>query len=313
MLRNRAVILANVEVTYGVDIVPTPAANAILCELPEFSVIGSRLERPNIQSYMGKLSPLNIGEGLKIKFVTELKGHGSVVDTPPEIGVLFRGCNFTETITPTTGPVDYDPNSAAGIPDSSESLSIYFYQDGILHKLLGSRGTFSVALKAGEYGKITWEFTGIYAGPADDTLPTGTFNTTLPPRFVSASFAIDSYAAVIESLNIDIANRIVKRPSANAATGILEWLISDREPKGDCDPEVVALATKDFWDMWNQSSQVALAATVGAVSMNRCVITGPKIVLDVPTYGDRENFLTHGLPMSLHPSSGNDEIKFSFT
>lgn len=311
MLRERTLLLAKVEPAYGTDAVPSAASNAILCSLPDFSVVGRKLDRPNVYSQMGKLPPLNIGEGLNIKFSTELKNTGAV-DAAPEIGVLFRGCNFTETITPSTGPVDYTPNSAFGITDSAESLSIHFYQDGILHKLLGARGTFNIELKAGEFGIINWDFTGLYAGPTFTSIINGTFDQTVPPRFLSASFTIDSYAAIIESLSIDMGNQIVMRKDANAATGIKEWLIANRAPSGNVDPEVVDLSTKNFWTMWSDSSPVALSATLGQTAAKKCVITAPRLVSDIPTYGDRDNILVHGLPFTLHPNAGNDEAKFSF-
>lgn len=307
MLRTKAVVLAKVEASYGQDAAPTPGANAILTDLPEFEVLGRKLERNNTRSYFGHLPPVNVGEGLKIRFKAELKGSGAV-DTPPEIGALLRACNFTETITPSTGPVDYDPNSST----SGESASIYFYQDGILHKLLGCRGTFGFELKAGEYGAVPFELTGIYAGPADDTAPSGTYNQTVPPKFLSANFTIDSYSGVIESLKAEMNNEIAKRVSANAATGILEYMIRQRKVSGECDPEAVTLATKDFWQMWEDSSAVALSATVGATAGNKCVITAPKVVLDVPKYGDREGILTYSLPLVFTPDTGDDEIKFSF-
>lgn len=305
---NKAVILAKIETAYGTDPTPTPAANAILCSVPVIEPVGRRLERENTKSVYGARLGVNIGEALKITFATELKGNGSAVDTPPEIGPLFRACNFTETITATV-KVDYDPNSNA---DTGESITIYFYRHDILHKVSGCRGTFNMELKAGEYGKVNWEFTGIYQGPVDSSIPAGAYNQTMPPRFLSAAFQIDSYSAVIENLKIDIANEIAKRPDANAATGIVEYFIKERMVKGECDPEVVALGTKDFWDKWSSSALMALTATVGSVAANKCLITGPKVQLDTLKYGDREGILTYAMPLIFTPDTGNDEVKFSF-
>ena len=305
---NKAVILAKVETTYGTDPVPTAGANAILCSAPEIDVAGKRLERENTKSTYGARLGVNIGEGLNIKFTTELKGSGAA-GTVPEGGALFRAANFTETIVASTS-VSYDPNSNA---DTGESVTIYFYRHNILHKVSGCRGSFNVELKSGEYGKINWAFTGIYQGPADGTIPAGTYNATIPPRFISALFAIDSYAAIIESLKVDVANEIGRRPSANAATGILEYFIKERAVKGECDPEVVSLATKDFWAMWSGSSVVALTATVGSAAGNKCVISGPKVQLDMLKYGDREGIVTYAMPLIFTPNAGNDELKIFFT
>lgn len=310
MQKDRQLILAKVATTYGTDPTPVPGTDAILAEGVEISVIGRRVERGAYPGFMGKQAPINIGEAVKVKFTTEIKGKGGAADVPPEIGVLFKGCNYTETIN-TAVSVVYTLNSNIS---GNTSIALYAYQHDLLHKILGARGTFQVAMKSAEYGKITWEFTGIYAGPADQTIPTGTFATTLPPRFLSANFTLDAYAATIDALSFDIANQIVKRVDANSATGIKEWLIVNREPKGNVDPEMVSIATKDLWTLWSASTQAAIQATVGSAVGNKCVINAPKAVLDVPSYGDRENWLTLNCPFSLHPTSvGNDELEFTFS
>lgn len=310
MIKSRVALLAKQEVTYGTDSVPTNVANAVMCSVPEFSVVGRRIDRANALSFMGKGSPLNVGEACKIKFDVELKGKGGLADVPPEFSALLQACNMTEAITAST-KVTYTPNSTAG--GTAKSCTIYFYLDGLRHILLGARGTFSIALKAGEYGKITFEMTGIYGGPTDTAMVVPTLNATIPPRFLSATFTIGAYAAVAESLSFDIGNKVVKRPSFNAATGILEWLVSDREPKGSVDPEMVLVAAKDFWTQWSASTPLAISAVVGSAAGNKCTITAPAAVMDTPSYGDRENFLTMNMPFSLHPSSaGDDELKLEF-
>jgi hypothetical protein len=312
MQKDRTLILAAIETNYGVDATPVAASNAILCSVPQFSVVGRKVERLNALQFMGKGAPLNIGEGLKISFSVEIKGDGSAPDSPPEFGVLLRACNFTETVTAATS-VAYALNSLVGIPDSSESVSIYFQQHDLLHKILGARGTAKIDLTSGEYGKIDFEFTGIYAGPTDNSITAGTFNTTLPPRFVSAQFTIDSYSAIIKQLTLDLGNNVVQRVSANEATGILEWLISDREPKFSVDPEMVPIATKDLWAMWSASTVLDISVVVGSVANNTCTIAA-KGLPDVPAYADRDNILTLGMNGGLHPSaSGNDELSLTFT
>ncbi len=309
MLKTRAVILAKVEsVAYGTDPTPSAAANSILCESPELEVVQKFLERKNTRTYYGNVAGVSTGEAVKIKFATELKGSGTA-GTAPEIDPLFRACNYTRTNTPGTSDV-YDPNSNQS---TGESITIYFYQHDIVHKISGCRGTFTVDLTAGEYGKINWEFTGIYTAAADGSIPAITVNATVPPRFLSASFAIDSYAAVIEKIKIDTGNEIGRRPSANAATGILEYFIKERKVTCEIDPEVVALSTKSFWGLWAANTLVVFTATVGSVAGNRCVITAPKVQIADVKYGERESLLTNALKLNFTPNTGNDEIKFSFT
>ena len=307
-LRDRQLILAKIESTYGVDPTPVANTNAILAEIADISIVSRSLERNNAKSYFGQLAPVNIGDGLKLDFTTEVKGSGAA-GTAPEIGVLFRACNYTETVVAVTS-VTYDPNS--NVLDS-ESITLYFYQDGIRHKLLGARGTFSFEANAGEYGKVKWSFTGLYAGPTDTALATGTYNSTLPPRFVSASFALDSYAFVISNLKIDAGNTVVERKDANNATGISAYFIRERKVTGEIDPEAVTVATKDIYTMWSASSRVAMTATLGATAGNICTITGPKVALSDIKYGERNGLLTTTLPLVFTPNAGNDELKIAFT
>lgn len=313
MLKTKALMLAVVEATYGTDAAPLANANAILCEDPDISAISKSLERNNVRPVFGAKSKLVIGEGIKLSFTTELRGPGaSPVTVPPDIGVLFRGCNFTQTIVATAGSecVKYTPHSNM----DGESLTMWFYRDGLLFKVVGCRGTFSLDTKVNEYAKLKWEFTGIYAGPVDaGAMPTPTFSAVVPPVFKGAQFAIDGFAAVIESLKFDMKNTIAKRSDANAATGILSWNITDRAVSAEIDPEVPALASKDFWAMWQASATVPMTATIGQTSGNKCVIGCPAVQIDDLKFGDRENILTYGLPLMIKPTdAGNDEIEFKF-
>lgn len=306
--KSKAVVLVKLETGgYGVDSEPTAAANAILCSAPEIEALGRRLERANVKPYYGAQIGFNIGEGVKVSFSVELKGSGAL-GVAPEIGPLLRACNFTQTVTPDT-KVDYKPSS----DPSSESVTVYFYRHNILHKVVGCRGTFGVELKAGEYGTVKFDLTGLWQGPVDENIPAApVFNATDPARFLSAAFTIDDYEAVIENFKFDVGNEIARRSDANAETGILEYFIKERAIKGEIDPEAVALETKDFWSMWETSDRVALAATVGGTAGNKCVITAPKAQLDLPKYADRENILTYALPIIFTPDAGDDEIQLSF-
>lgn len=311
-LKTKALILAKIETNYSTDAVPT-ATDAILCEDPDIQPIAKALERNNVRPVFGTKDKLIIGEGLKLSFTTEMRGPGtSPVTTAPDIGVLFRMAGFTQTIVATSGQecCKYTPHSNF---ESGESGTVYFYRDGNLHKILGGRSTFSMDTKVNEYPKLKWEITGLYGGPVTGTMPTPTFSTVSPMVFKSAAFTIGSFAATIESLKIDVKNNVVKRPDANAATGIKSYNISDRAITGEIDPEVEAIATKDFWSMWANSTTSAMSATIGQTAGNRCLITCPAVQPDDLKYGDREGILTYQLPLLIKPTAaGNDDIEFKF-
>ena len=108
-------------------------------------------------------------------------------------------------------------------------------------------------------------------------------------------------------------NEIATRPDANSPTGILSYFIKERAVTGEIDPEAVALSTKNFFQMWEDSAGVALTATIGQSTGNRCKISCPNVQWDVPKYADRDNRLTFSLPLLINPSpAGDDEIEFTF-
>ena len=217
---------------------------------------------------------------------------------------------MTHTNVPATSD-SYDPNS--DLESAQDSVTIYFYQHNICHKVTGCLGTPSLEGKATEYGKIKFEFTGLYVGPVDENIPAATFNPTLPPKLVSASFALGAYAAIIESFNVALGNEIARRPSANAATGILSYFIKERSVTGEIDPEAVALATWNPWTLWANSTSGALTITFGSAAGNRCVVSGPKVLLDSVKYAERESLLSYSTPLIFTPDAGDDEVRLLFS
>jgi hypothetical protein len=154
MLTRREVILAKVESTYNWDSAPTAAANAVLVEEPSWSYEGGRMvERPGSAGTMAPKQSVFGGALKSISFKAELKGSG-VMDTPPEIGVLLRGCGMSETVSVGTS-VTYEPASSG-----HESLAIYYYSDGLLYVLTGAVGSFTASLEAGNKGMLNFTFTG---------------------------------------------------------------------------------------------------------------------------------------------------------
>lgn len=314
--KNKAVILVKVQAASGVDIVPT-IADAFLVEEPTIEPIVKKLERNNVKPAYGSKDFLVIGEGYKVGFSCELSGVGGeapVLTTPPAVGTLLRGCYMTQTVVATPGSecVKYTPHDDV---ENAEELTIYFYRHNILHKVIGCIGTWTLDAKVNEFAKFKFEYSGIYAGPVEDTLPTITefANAVAPPIFRSALFAIDGFAAVIEMLKIDLKGEITKRTDANADTGILKYFMKERMMTAEIDPEVPDMGDKDLWAMWEAAENVAMTATIGQTAGNRCVISSPVVQIDELKYADRENILTYGMPLRLKPTpSGHDEIELKF-
>jgi hypothetical protein len=306
MRADRGIIYAKIETSYGVD--PSPTV-AILATQPTLEPIAETRERSVVIPTYGKLQPNHIGMGLKISFSCEMRGSETAT-TPPGIGCLLSACNLTETVG--ASYVDYDLNST----QDGESVAILFYQDSILHKILGCVGNVSGKTSVNDYMMFDFEFTGIYAGPTDSTAPSPTFtDADVPPVLNTAAFTYQTYAACISAFEFNLNNVINRRDCANEATGVERYFISQRSVGGSFDPEVPTLATFNPWTIAENDTAGALTITVGSVAGNRCVVSAPSVVNEHPKYGSREATLTYDLAWTSHPTltAGNNELKLRFS
>lgn len=313
ILESRAVTLIKQEVSYGVD--PTPAAgDAVITGPVSFEVVTADKERAVVLPYPGKLADIPIGEGIKLSFSMEVYGSGTPT-TPPKHGPLLRSAGFTQTIG---AQVDYDENGEADV----DSVTVYWYNDGLLYKALGCIvSSIKGNLPANEIGMLDFELIGLFGGIAgmvtDTAIISPTFGTLqLPPVFRSASLAIDSYAAVVSKLEFTIANTVIKRPSANAASGILRYSVDPmkRQISGSLDPEMVALATYNPWTHWETSVTGALTATLGSAAGNRMIVSSPRVMKSIPKIGARDGNRIYDLAWTaiVTTAAGLDRWKFRF-
>lgn len=306
---DKSLITAKIESPYGTDPTPAVATESLIVKgEPAFEVLGSSRSREVAMPFFGRLKGVNVGDGLKIAFTTELK-HSGVAATPSRYGPLFRACNMTETIN---GNVIYVLNSTLG----GDSITIWFYIGGVLHKINGARGTFKLNMKAGEICTVDWEFTGLYAdNAADIAQPAATHETIAPIICNQLGFTYSSWGGVIEELMLDIGNVVSLQKDVNAANnGVGQYFISNRESKGSMNPEAVALGTLNPWDIWDQTTAANIALDITASAGNDFGITVTGANIEIPKYGNRENVLTWELGFNINPtiSTGNNEIEITF-
>jgi len=308
LLTRRKVILAKVESTYGVDAVPVAATNAILCEAPSWSSAGlSMIPRPGARPSRGMLKQIFGGRLLQATFGVEVKGSGAA-GTPPEIGVLLRGCGLDETIVASTS-VTYAPVSVG-----DDSLTLYVYEDGKRIILTGCRGNCQFQLDASNKLMANFTFTGHESAQTDVALPAPTYSAVEPEPFIAAGFTIDSFAAVISSISCDLANNIAMPKDVNSADGYGEIQIVDRDINGSIDPLDELVANEDF--LGNFKSGAAMAMTtgpVGATAGNIVTFSWPAVSYRDASPADREGVAGLALPFGAAESTTDDEISIAFT
>ncbi len=183
-IRN-TVLLAKVESAYGTNSNPDGTSNAMQISNVTVNPFNAQnVPRDLIRAYMGGSEQL-VGVGyVDLQFTVELQSSGTA-GVAPAWGALLRACGMAETVA-TSARVEYNPISA-----SFESASIYYYDDGLLHTLLGVRGSFSLSALVGNRPTLQFNLLGIDGGVATATTPSTTLSAWKTPSVVSDANTAD--------------------------------------------------------------------------------------------------------------------------
>jgi hypothetical protein len=308
MLVNREVILVKIEDTYNTDAVSTAADNAVYVMTPSWSNSGLRMnERSNVKSSIAADQHIYGGALKQITFEVEIKGSGTA-GTAPECGALLRACGFDETIVASTS-VTYAPVSTA-----HESVTIYYYQDGVRHIMTGCRGNASFSLEVGGIGKISFTMTGHASPLTDEDMVSPTYDSTVPRPIIGASFSVGGYHAVIASLSFDMSNTIATPPDMNSSDGFSAVYITKRDVNGSFNPEMTLVATKDFLgDLTSGTTMALTTGTIGDTAGNQFAVDMPLIYARDIAPGERDGTRIIDYTFGAVESSGDDEVSITFT
>ena len=312
MLTKRRVLAAKVETTEGTAETLTASEGGILAIEPKVDVDIAMHERNPSKASIGRFASLPGSRRASISFKVEVKGAGiaySATDLPA-LNVYLMACGFSKTVdtTPGSETVTYAPAST-GV----SSITIGCYEDGVIKSIKGARGNVKITMKQGEPVTMEFEFVGVWNGLTDGAMIAPTYESTIPPIFRSATFTVDSYAAVMSAINIDAGNEMHLRESINTVEGFLSNVITGRKMIGDMDPEMVLVATRDWYGKWLAGTTGALnIGSIGATQYNQFTITGPKLLPTKINDDDAEGQAIAGHSFELAENSGDDEISILF-
>jgi hypothetical protein len=309
LLSRKRLILAKTETTYGTDPTPTGAANAILVRNLEITPLqADTVTRDLIRPYLGNSDQLLAQTRVEVTFEVELAGSGAA-GTAPAYGPVLKACGLSETVSASTS-VTYAPVSS-----SFSSVTIYFHNDGIRHKVTGCRGTFELSAEVGQIPVISFTMTGIYNAPTDESLPTPTYANQAAPLIFkngnTSNFSIFSYSGCLQSLSFQIANEVVYRELVGCTK---ESLIVNRAPAGDVVIEAPTITAKDFFAIATGSSTGSISFQHGATAGNIVTFTTAQADIANPSYSDQDGIQMLNLPYVAVPTSaGNDELSLVYT
>jgi hypothetical protein len=314
-LIRQTVILAKVETTSGTDAVPTGAANAL--QVTDFSI--TPLDANNVDTnillpYFGG-SPSLVGTAsVKCSFTVLLAGSGTAA-AAPAWGALLQGCGMAET-TGLTAPnrVEYLP-----ITDLLKTLSIYYYDSGVLHKLLGVFGNVKLTAKVGEAPKLMFDMVGLDGGISAVTNATAVLTNWKVPVAITKANVTDiqmgcTYATGALSggtaynstgLTLDFGNKVDFVPMLTTE----EVVLTDRKVTGNVSVELTAAQEVSFMATVKANTLTGMGFVIGTATGNKIMIHKPSVQLINPKKEEINGKRIIGYDLRAVPVSGNDEIR----
>jgi hypothetical protein len=309
LLLRKRLILIETESTYGTDPVPDGADAVLVRDLNITPLQSDVVSRDLVRPYLGASEQLLANTRVECTFSVELAGSGTA-GTAPAYGKALKACGLSETVVSTTS-VTYAPVSA-----SFSSVTIYYNIDGVLHKVTGARGTFTLNGAVGQIPTIDFTFTGIYNTPTDTSAPTPTYANQATPVIFKAGnttdFQLLSYAGCLQSVSFDIGNTLVYRELVGCAK---QTLLTDRRSTGSVTLEAVTMATKNYFTAaLTDASLGNLLFQHGQTPGNIVDFASTKIDIGDVSYGDQDGIAMLTIPYTAVPSTaGNDEFSIVYT
>ena len=310
-------VLAKVEATYGVDAVPTGAANALLVSEAEFTPNYENVPRNLLRSFMGASEELVGTKHNALNFAVELQGGGTA-GTAPALGPLLRMAGFAESALLTPSRVEYSPVSSA-----FESASIYHYADGVLHKSLGCRGNVELSALIGEIPRLKFSALGINAG-STAAAPAGvsyaSWKTPLPITkanvyefLLGCTYSAGAFAGGASVCSRGLSLNL-NTPAAYIPTLGCEGVdITTRDAGGTLTLDLSAADEVTARTAVEANTLTSIGMRIGNTAGYKTLIFLPYVQRTNPKYEDVSGRLHVTFDLRIVPGpSGNDEVKIIF-
>lgn len=314
--KRNTIILAKTEVTYGTDPVPTGAANAMLASNLSINPLNAQnVNRDLERGFMGGSEQLVGNRFVECGFDIECVGSGTA-GTAPAWGPVLKACGFAETLTGVVR-VDYTPVSAA-----FDSVTIYWYDDGLLHKLTGARGSVQFKMSAGGRPMLSFSFKGLYNAPtaAANAVPTTTAFKT--PLVVTEANTADLMFGGTHTLAIAPA---ITGGTASPSLGIdlnvnnsVDYIpllggesveITNRDPSCSAQLDLTAAQEATFFTDVAANTLTSIGLVHGTVAGYKSLLWLPFVQRVSPAKQDQSGKRMVAFDGRVVPSVGNDEIR----
>lgn len=270
-------------------------------------------ERKGFKDTLSMLKAVRGERSATMSFATELKGSGSA-GVAAAWGEPLIACGASEVVSPATS-VTYAP-SIANIP--SVTIGVKHADEvgtgGLAFQMWGARGSASLELNKGEWPRLVFNFTGADWDVVDEALfGSVTYSSIQPVSGLGLAFTVDSYAASLSSMTIDLGNAVTLLNDFNKASGNLAAKITNRRAVGTIDPYLELVATYDWFGKWKSGNEGALSVVYGGGVGNIGTITAPKVQYNNVSREDKDGLLGATVEMLLNGDTGDDEWSIVMT
>ena len=310
--RNSA-ILAKIETTYGTDAVPTGALNAILVSnLSINPLTAQNVDRALIRNFMGGSDQLVGNANVEASFQVEIAGSGTA-GTAASWGVLLRACGFAEAVTASTR-VDYTP-----ISGTFEAVTIYYHLDGVLHKMLGCRGTVSLDMLEGTRPVMKFKFLGLDGGTTAVANPALTLTSWKQPMVItdpntgditigctySAGALVGGTPYASRGWTLDAGNEAKYIPTLGGQS----IDITQRVAVGQMTLDLTAAQEVTFMTSVKTNISQGMGMLHGLTAGSQVLVFAPAAQMINPKITDFNGRILCSYDLRLLPLAGNDELR----
>lgn len=295
---------------------PTGAANALLVSNLSITPFNAQnVDRDNIRPYLGASEQLVGTRYVQCGFDLELTGAGTVA-VAPAWGPALMACGFAETLTATVR-ADYTP-----ISTGFTSATIYWHDDGLLHKATGCRGNVVFKMGVNQRPVMSFSFTGLYSTPTVVGNPTATLTAWKVPQVITDTNTGDitlggthasGTAPTIASgtthpsqgIEIDMGNKV----DFNALLGGETVDLTQRSVTAKLMFDLTATEEAAAYAAVEANTLTTIGLQHGTVANQKMLIWMPSVQRINPSKGETNGKRLVGFDLRAVPATGNDEIR----
>ena len=299
--KNKA-ILIKPEAAYGVDTIPTGAANWIEARNVVLTPMDNDKVARNIElPYMGSSGDIIVSSWVKLTFDVAMAGSG-IAGTPPKWGALMLGCGTAQTTVATTSATYNLISTGFG------SVCAYINIDGVQHAMLGGRGEVKAKIAAKGTPMLSFAFEFLYVAPATQAAPAVTRTGWTIEEGVNSvntlPASVGGVALPFSQFDWSFGNKITRMDLPGPQR---EISITDRAPQASLTVLAPDLATFNPFAIATSSAVVPITTTHGSVAGKQVTTTLQARIIDA-AYDKIDDMLAYKLTLQPVPVAGNDEI-----